>query len=85
MTRGSCKTTTRYTFSHIFNENTTQKDFFSSTMLGLVKDFIDGQNCLVFSYGVTSSGKTYTIQGTYFSCFFFILKITYLSLFELKD
>ncbi|KAL4221164.1 hypothetical protein ACF0H5_019423 [Mactra antiquata] len=63
MSRGSCKTTTKYTFSHVFSETTTQKDFFGSTMLDLVKDFIDGQNCLVFSYGVTSSGKTYTIQG----------------------
>ncbi|XP_052285989.1 kinesin-like protein KIF20B isoform X2 [Dreissena polymorpha] len=63
MTRGLCKSTTKYTFSQIFNENTSQKDFFNSTMLNYVKDFIDGQNCLVFSYGVTSSGKTYTIQG----------------------
>ena len=65
MTRGLCKTTTKYTFSNIFNENTSQKDFFSSTMLSYVKDFIDGQNCLVFTYGVTSSGKTYTIQGNW--------------------
>ncbi|WAR15212.1 KI20A-like protein [Mya arenaria] len=63
MTRGLCKSITKYTFSQIFNENTTQNDFFNSTMLNYVKDFIDGQNCLVFSYGVTNSGKTYTIQG----------------------
>jgi kinesin family protein 20 len=63
MTRGSCRAATKFTFSHIFNDSTTQKEFFNSTMLGLVKDFIDGQNCLVFTYGVTSSGKTYTIQG----------------------
>ena len=66
MTRGcggKLKSATKYTFSNIFNENTGQKEFFRDTMLGLVKDFIDGQNCLVFSYGVTSSGKTYTIQG----------------------
>ena len=64
-TRGVTKSIAKYTFSHIFKEDTTQKEFFNDTMLGLVKDFIDGQNCLVFSYGVTSSGKTYTIQGTY--------------------
>jgi kinesin family protein 20 len=34
-------------------------------MLKLVQDFIEGQNCLVFTYGVTSSGKTYTIQGEF--------------------
>ncbi len=29
-----------------------------------VKAFIEGQNCLIFTYGVTNSGKTYTIQGS---------------------
>ncbi|XP_061196904.1 kinesin-like protein KIF20B [Saccostrea echinata] len=55
--------TNKYTFSKIYGQETTQKEFFNGTMLGIVKNFIDGQNCLVFSYGVTSSGKTYTIQG----------------------
>ncbi|KAL3861886.1 hypothetical protein ACJMK2_007900 [Sinanodonta woodiana] len=60
---GLGKTTNKFTFSRIFKEDTSQKEFFKDTMLSSVKDFIDGQNCLVFSYGVTSSGKTYTIQG----------------------
>ncbi|KAK3583753.1 hypothetical protein CHS0354_022786 [Potamilus streckersoni] len=62
-THGVGKTTNKFTFSRIFKEDTSQKEFFKDTMLSSVKDFIDGQNCLVFSYGVTSSGKTYTIQG----------------------
>ncbi|XP_071479037.1 uncharacterized protein [Diadema antillarum] len=53
----------KFTFSKIFDEHTSQKMFFDETMLGTVKDFIDGQNCLVFTYGVTNAGKTYTIQG----------------------
>ncbi|ELT87596.1 hypothetical protein CAPTEDRAFT_132084, partial [Capitella teleta] len=53
----------RFTFSRIFDENTTQKAFFDDTVLGTVKEFIDGQNCLLFTYGVTNSGKTYTVQG----------------------
>ncbi|XP_050413395.1 kinesin-like protein KIF20A, partial [Patella vulgata] len=60
---GLGKTSHKFTFSRIFDEDTTQKEFFDDTMLNLVRDFIDGQNCLVFTYGVTSSGKTYTIQG----------------------
>ncbi|XP_048577376.1 kinesin-like protein KIF20B isoform X3 [Nematostella vectensis] len=56
--------THRFTFSRVFGPETTQKDFFDETSLGLVRDFVDGQNCLVFTYGVTNSGKTYTIQGT---------------------
>ena len=53
----------KFTFSNIFPDNTSQKQFFDSCMLGTVKEFVDGQNCLVFTYGVTNSGKTYTIQG----------------------
>ena len=38
---------------------------YSVCMLFLsLQDFLDGQNCLVFSYGVTNSGKTHTIHGT---------------------
>ncbi|KAK3090559.1 hypothetical protein FSP39_012688 [Pinctada imbricata] len=60
---GLGKTTNKFTFSKIFKEDVTQKEFFDEAMLGLVKDFVDGQNCLIFTYGVTSSGKTYTVQG----------------------
>ncbi|XP_038071141.1 kinesin-like protein KIF20B isoform X4 [Patiria miniata] len=61
--RGFSNMTHKFTFSRIFGEDTSQKEFFDETMLGTVKDFIDGQNCLVFTYGVTNAGKTYTIQG----------------------
>lgn len=52
-----------YTFSHIFPPNTTQQDFFTKTTLPLVKDVLYGQSALLFTYGVTNSGKTYTVQG----------------------
>lgn len=52
-----------YTFSHVFPPNTTQCDFFTKTTLPLVKDVLVGQNGLLFTYGVTNSGKTYTVQG----------------------
>ena len=60
---GCGKQTHRFTFSKIFASDTSQKLFFDESVLGTVKDFVDGQNCLVFTYGVTNSGKTYTIQG----------------------
>ena len=60
---GVGKTSHKFTFSKIFPQDTTQKELFDSAMLGLVQNFIKGQNCLVFTYGITSSGKTYTIQG----------------------
>jgi kinesin family protein 20 len=52
-----------YSFSHIFLPQTTQSDFFAKTTLPLVRDALQGQNALLFTYGVTNSGKTYTVQG----------------------
>lgn len=52
-----------YTFSHVFPPNTSQSDFFTKTTLPLVRDVLQGQNGLLFTYGVTNSGKTYTVQG----------------------
>lgn len=41
-----------------------QAAFFRSTTLPLVRDFlVKGENCLLFAYGPTSSGKTWTVQG----------------------
>ena len=52
-----------YTFNHVFPPETQQAAFFTSTTLPLVQTFLQGQNGLIFTYGVTNSGKTYTIQG----------------------
>ncbi|KAF9535482.1 P-loop containing nucleoside triphosphate hydrolase protein [Crepidotus variabilis] len=52
-----------YTFSHVFPPKTNQVDFFKKTTLPLVQDVLEGQNGLLFTYGVTNSGKTYTVQG----------------------
>lgn len=54
----------RYKFSRIFTEDVKQKDFFDKTTLPLVEDVLKGENALVFAYGVTNSGKTYTVMGT---------------------
>ncbi|KAJ1959227.1 hypothetical protein IWQ62_004698 [Dispira parvispora] len=37
---------------------------FQSTTLPVIQELFDGYNTLIFAYGVTNSGKTYTIQGT---------------------
>jgi kinesin family protein 20 len=55
--------TSTYSFSHIFPPATLQSDFFTKTTLPLVQDLLQGQNALLFTYGVTNSGKTYTVQG----------------------
>ena len=40
-----------------------QAHFFTETTLPLVRDFLSGENCLLFAYGPTGSGKTWTVQG----------------------
>ena len=52
-----------FSFTKIFPPDTVQSDFFTNTTLPLVKDLLNGENGLIFAYGVTNSGKTYTIQG----------------------
>ena len=52
-----------YTFSKVFLPETQQAEFFTQAALPLVRDLVEGQNGLLFAYGVTNSGKTYTIQG----------------------
>lgn len=52
-----------YSFDRVFEPTTSQQDFFAETALPLVDKVLNAQNGLIFAYGVTNSGKTYTIQG----------------------
>ncbi|KAI6136884.1 kinesin-domain-containing protein [Pisolithus sp. B1] len=61
--RASVTASSIYKFSHVFPPSTTQEEFFATTTLPLVQDLLDGQNGLLFAYGATNSGKTYTVQG----------------------
>ncbi|XP_043912858.1 kinesin-like protein KIF20B isoform X2 [Protopterus annectens] len=54
----------RFSFSQVFGPVTTQEELFDSTVKQLVQEFLYGQNSLLFTYGVTNAGKTYTFQGT---------------------
>ncbi|XP_059374849.1 kinesin-like protein KIF20B [Carassius carassius] len=56
-------TAQRFQFSQVYGPDTTQKEMFDGTVKGLVKDVLEGQNSLVFTYGVTNSGKTFTFLG----------------------
>ncbi|XP_044136557.1 kinesin-like protein KIF20A isoform X1 [Bufo gargarizans] len=62
--RGQGQSVHKFTFSQIFAPDVDQKQFFDGTMRHVVKDVLNCQNWLVYTYGVTNSGKTYTIQGT---------------------
>uniref|UniRef100_A0A8C4VZR5 Kinesin family member 20B n=1 Tax=Gopherus evgoodei TaxID=1825980 RepID=A0A8C4VZR5_9SAUR len=54
----------KFTFSRVFGPETTQEEFFDGTVKQPVQDFLEGHNRLIFTYGVTNAGKTYTFQGT---------------------
>ncbi|KAA0723870.1 Kinesin-like protein KIF20A [Triplophysa tibetana] len=53
----------KFNFTQIFGPSCSQSEFFEGTISSQVQGFLHGKNALVFSYGVTNAGKTYTIQG----------------------
>ncbi|XP_049637648.1 kinesin-like protein KIF23 [Suncus etruscus] len=55
---------TQYTFTQVFGTHTTQKELFDIVANPLVNNLIHGKNGLLFTYGVTGSGKTYTMTGS---------------------
>ncbi|XP_055913286.1 kinesin-like protein KIF23 [Eupeodes corollae] len=54
---------TQYIFKHVFEPTSSQRDVFSGVAQPLVENLIRGKNSLLFTYGVTGSGKTYTMTG----------------------
>lgn len=47
----------------MFGPDAGQKKVFDGSVRGLVRDVLEGGNCLVFTYGVTNAGKTFTFLG----------------------
>lgn len=54
---------TEYFFKHVFPPTSIQREVFSVVAQPLVENLLKGQNGLLFTYGVTGSGKTYTMTG----------------------
>ncbi|XP_042161710.1 kinesin-like protein KIF20B isoform X4 [Oncorhynchus tshawytscha] len=57
------QTAQRFQFSQVLGPETSQKEMFDGTVRSLVKDVLEGGNSLVFTYGVTNAGKTFTFLG----------------------
>uniref|UniRef100_A0A673N2A0 Kinesin-like protein n=1 Tax=Sinocyclocheilus rhinocerous TaxID=307959 RepID=A0A673N2A0_9TELE len=55
---------TQYSFKKVFGIKTTQRELFEDVAKPLVEDLIHCKNGLLFTYGVTGSGKTYTMTGS---------------------
>lgn len=74
--RGIAEQTHQFSFTKVYDDNTTQKDIFDDSMIGTVKDFLDGINCLIFTYGVTNSGK---VENLHMQCTFCFWRVYFAS------
>ncbi|XP_067327479.1 kinesin-like protein KIF23 isoform X6 [Anolis sagrei] len=54
----------QYSFKEVFGTTSVQKKVFDVVARPLVEDLIHGKNGLLFTYGVTGSGKTHTMTGS---------------------
>ncbi|KAJ2393934.1 hypothetical protein GGI05_002263, partial [Coemansia sp. RSA 2603] len=54
----------RYLFSGVLHSMSKQARVFEVCAVPVVRDLFGGYNTLLFSYGTTNSGKTFTVQGT---------------------
>ncbi|XP_062320105.1 kinesin-like protein KIF20B isoform X2 [Osmerus eperlanus] len=61
--KSDMQTAQRFQFSQVYGPETTQREIFDGTVKGLVRDVLEGGNSLVFTYGVTNAGKTFTFLG----------------------
>ncbi|CAD6191287.1 unnamed protein product [Caenorhabditis auriculariae] len=52
-----------FSFGCVFSEEDGQSKVFERTAVDLINNLVAGKNSLLFTYGVTGSGKTYTMTG----------------------
>jgi len=57
------RTLQKFKFNKIYDAGVTQEALFQDSVLNLVQDFLMGKNTLLFTYGATTTGKTYTMLG----------------------
>lgn len=59
--------TTHYNFAKVFGQDSptsnTQASFFRETTLPMIGELLQGDSGLIFTYGVTNSGKSFTVLG----------------------
>ncbi|KAM9807732.1 kinesin-like protein KIF23 [Neosynchiropus ocellatus] len=55
---------TQYSFKKVFGVSVNQMELFEYVARPLVEDLVHGKNGLLFTYGVTGSGKTFTMTGS---------------------
>jgi hypothetical protein len=55
-----------FTFSRVFSDESTNKEIFEYSVVPNLEGVLKGISFCVFTYGQTSSGKTYTMRGNIF-------------------
>uniref|UniRef100_A0A8C8ES64 Kinesin-like protein n=1 Tax=Oncorhynchus tshawytscha TaxID=74940 RepID=A0A8C8ES64_ONCTS len=58
-----------YVFDRVFPTNTTQEQVYNTCAKQIVKDVLGGYNGTIFAYGQTASGKTHTMEVSYFEVY----------------
>lgn len=53
----------KFSFTHIFDESSTQRDVFTEVTVPLLAETVKGRDGMLATLGVTGSGKTHTILG----------------------
>ena len=53
-----------YTFARVFDAAATQNEVYERTTAPLVDGLFGGRSALLFTYGVTNAGKSYTMMGS---------------------
>jgi len=53
----------RFTFDHVYSEDSRQDTVYAHTARELVLSTLQGYNATVFAYGQTGTGKTFTMEG----------------------
>ncbi|CCH40504.1 Chromosome-associated kinesin KIF4B [Wickerhamomyces ciferrii] len=53
-----------FKFDHVFHPSVSNSEVYDKTVKNLINQLMDGYNATVFAYGMTGSGKTYSMSGT---------------------
>jgi len=53
-----------FTFDRVFGPESTQVEVFDYSAIPMINDVLCGYNATIFAYGQTSSGKTFTMEGS---------------------
>ncbi|KAJ8609409.1 hypothetical protein CTAYLR_009081 [Chrysophaeum taylorii] len=53
-----------FSFTHVFDAEASQEEVYGRTTAPLVDALFEGRSGLLFTYGVTNAGKSYTMMGT---------------------